>query len=176
MLNSAFPLGEEIKLKTVQYKLHQDLWKRHDFSIINLSVSNWTTIKYLNKEGTDFNKEIDLLPADRGGLYMFSIKCPIIPGITEYPAYIGRALLTKGQNLRKRCREYFTKYSTDNERPKITTLFRYWSKDLYLSYMILDENERIIDYEKKLINSLLLPFNDEIPEKEIRQAVKAFQL
>lgn len=176
MLNSAFDLGEEIKLKTVQYRLHQNLWKRYDLSALDLSFSNWTTIKYLNDEGTDFNNDIDLLPSNRGGLYMFSIRCPIIPSITDFPVYIGRALLTEGQNLRKRCREYFTKYSTDNERPKITTLFRYWSKDLYLSYMILDENESIINYEKKLINSLLLPFNDEIPEKEIRQAVKAFQL
>ncbi|TLD41181.1 MAG: hypothetical protein JETT_2563 [Candidatus Jettenia ecosi] len=176
MLNSAFHLGEEIKLKTVQYRLHQNLWKRYDLSTLDLSFSNWITIKYLNDEGTDFNNDIDLLPSNRGGLYMFSIRCPIIPGITEFPVYIGRALLTEGQNLRKRCREYFTKYSRSNERPKITILFNYWSKDLYLSFMKLEENNDIIDYEKKLINSLLLPFNDEIPEKEVRQAVKAFQI
>jgi len=176
MLNSAFHLGEEIKLKTVQYRLHQNLWKRYDLSSLDLSLSNWTTIKYLNDDGTVFNKDIDLLPSNRGGLYMFSIRCPIIPGITEFPVYIGRALLTEGQNLKKRCREYFTKYLRSDERSKITILFKYWSKDLYLSFMTLEENNDIIDYEKKLINSLLLPFNEGIPEMEIRQAVKAFQI
>lgn len=176
MLNSAFTLGEEIKLRTIPYILHRDLWNRYDFSIINLGMSNWTTIKYLNDDGTDFHQDINLLPADQGGLYLFSIKCPIIPGLTEYPVYIGRSLLTEGQNLRKRCREYLASYSRNDQRSKITTLFKYWSKDLYLSFMILKENNDIIDYEKKLINSLLLPFNDEIPEKEVRQAVKAFQL
>lgn len=176
MLNTAFHLGEEIKLKTVEYKLHQKLWEWYDLTVLDLRLSNWITIKYLNDEGTGFNEDIDLVPVNSGGLYMFSIRCPIIPGITEYPAYIGRALLTEGQNLRKRCREYFTKYSRSDERPKITKLFEYWSNNLYLSFMTLEENQDIVDYEKKLINSLLLPFNDEIPEKEVRQAVKAFQI
>jgi len=176
MLNSAFQLGEELNLRTISYKLHPNLWTRYKLSEIDLKLDNWTTIKYLNNSGTNFNNDINKLPSDKGGLYMFSIHCPIIQGRTEYPAYIGRALLTDGQNLKKRCKEYFQKYSKENERPKITTLFKYWSKELYLSFLILEENPEIIDYEKKLINSLLLPFNDLIPEKEFKQARKAFDI
>lgn len=176
MLNSAFELGEELNLRTISYKLHPNLWNRYDLSKIDLKLDNWTTIKYLNEYGTDFNDEINYLPSDRGGLYMFSIHCPIIQGRTEYPAYIGRALLTEGQNLKKRCKEYFTKYFREGERPKITTLFKYWAKDLYLSFLVMDENAEIKDYETKLINSLLLPFNDEIPEKKFKQAKKAFDI
>jgi hypothetical protein len=100
----------------------------------------------------------------------------IIPGITEYPAYIGRAQLTTNQNLRKRCKEYFLKYSRNGERPKITTLFNYWKNNLYLSFIVVDGNDKIREYESKLINSLLLPFNDEIPNKEYKQAIEAFEL
>ena len=176
MLNSAFQLGEELTLRTISYKLHPAMWIRYDLSKINLNLSNWTTIKYLNDDGTDFNENIKILPNDKGGLYLFSIYCPIIQGRTEFPAYIGRALLTKGQNLRKRCKEYFQKHYREDERPKITTLFKYWSNDIYLSFLVIDENEDVIDYEKKLINSLLLPFNDEIPEIEIKEAKKAFEI
>lgn len=174
MIDSAFNLGEEIKLKTLDFKLQQTLWLKYDLSAVNLSFANWTTIKYLNNDGTEFHEDIKLLPNDMGGLYMFSISCPVIPGRTEFPVYIGRAQITEDQNLRKRCREYFTKFLRNDERPKITRMFRYWAKELYLSFLPLDQNHEIIDFEKKLINSLLLPFNDEIPEKEIRQAIKAF--
>ena len=106
---------------------------------------------------------------------MFSIGCPIIPGFTEYPVYIGRAQYTGGQNLRKRCKEYFQKYSRQDERPKITRMFKYWAKELFLSFLTIEDNDDTKDFEKKLINSLLLPFNDEIPENNLQQAIKAFR-
>lgn len=174
MEQNAFALGEEINLRTVSFRLWETMWAKYDLSEIDLTLTNWTTIKYLNADGSDFSDEIHHLPNDQGGLYMFSIVCPIIPGRTEFPAYIGRAKLTEGQNLRARCRTYFTKYSREDERPKITRLFKYWSKELYLSFLPLDEVEQIVDFEAKLINSLLLPFNDVLPDKEIRDAVKAF--
>jgi len=175
MLSSAFDLGQEIELKKVFYPLHQPMWSKYDLTAINIEFSQWTQIKYLNDDGTDFSDQISTLPDNRGGLYMFLVKCAVIKGLTEFPFYIGRAQLTDGQNLRKRCKEYFLKYRLNNERPKITRMFRYWDKDLYLCYIPLDDNEVIRDFEKKLINSLLLPMNDQIPDQEIRQAIKAFQ-
>lgn len=174
MLRSAFPLAEEIELRTVEFVLHPVLWQKYDLSAIDLDLSNWTTIRYLNDAGTGFHPDVETLPNDTGGLYLFSINCPVIKGRTEFPAYIGRAQFTPNQNLRKRCRTYFTKYSRDDERPLITKMFRYWAENLLLSYMTFDDNDDIKDFEKKLINSLLLPFNDEIPDTEIGQAVSAF--
>ncbi|GAB2690880.1 hypothetical protein GCM10027037_12600 [Mucilaginibacter koreensis] len=176
MLNSAFDLGEELKLREITYKLHHSLWNPNIFSGIDLNLNNWTTVKYLNDELNNFHNDLKLLPKDKGGLYMFSIKCPMIPGMTDFPVYIGRALLTKGQNLDKRCREYFQKYAQSSERPKITRMFRYWGGELYLNFIVLDDNEVIANHEKDLINALLLPFNDLIPDLETRQAVKAFNL
>ena len=174
MISSAFDLGEEIKLRSLPYVVHPRLWSTYSFSTIDISFAAWQSIKYLNDNGTDYNSAIDTVPNDKGGLYLFYAKCPIILGITEYPFYIGRAQLTKGQNLRKRVKEYFSHYSKEIERPKITKMFKYWGTNLYLAYITLDENQEIQDLEKKLINSLLFPMNDEIPDKEIRDSVKAF--
>jgi excinuclease UvrABC nuclease subunit len=89
--------------------------------------------------------------------------------------YIGRAQLTDGQNLRKRVKEYFQKYSRSNERPKISKMFRYWAKELFLAYYPLPDNNTVVNVEKDIINSLILPMNDLIPDKQIKEAVKAFQ-
>ena len=174
MNNAAFDLAEEFNKKKVEYKLHQPLWDKYDLSAIDLDFNNWNTIKYLNDDATDFGDQIDTIPNDTGGLYIFFIRCKVINGITDFPVYVGKAKLTANQNLRKRCREYFTKYAREDERPLITKMIRYWGKELYLSFMHLGNNDDIVDYEKKLINSLLLPFNTEIPETDIRQAVNAF--
>lgn len=174
MTTSAFDLGEELKKKTLEFKLHQDLWNKYDFGVLDIEFSNWKTIKYLNDDGSGFHDDIAELPNDKGGLYLFTIKCEVINGVTTYPVYVGRAQYTDNQNLRKRCREYFTKFKRDNERPRITKMFKYWSNELYLSFLELDDNVEIIDLEKKIINSLLLPFNTEIPDTEIREAVAAF--
>ena len=175
MLDSAFELGKEIDNKKVLYKLHQPMWIKYDFDEVDLQLNNWTTIKYLNNDASGFHDDIENIPNDSGGLYLFSIKCPIIPGMTDYPAYLGRAKLTDRQNLRKRCREYFNKWYRNDERPKITRMIKFWGKDLYLSFMELEDNNDIDNYEGQLINSLLLPFNDKIPDKEIQQAINAFQ-
>lgn len=174
MLRSAFELGEELRLREVPYKLHSTLWNRFNLSDLNLNFDTWQKLKYLNIEGNGLNPSIEDIPNNSGGIYVFYVKCQIISGLTEYPLYIGRAQLTEGQNLRKRVKEYFQKYAKDDERPKITRMFNYWANELQLAYYILDENQEIVDLEKKLINSLLLPMNDEIPDEEIRQGVKAF--
>lgn len=175
MTNDAFNLAEEIDRRKLEFKLHSGLWaKFNHIDKLDLSLRNWKGIKYLNLEGTSLHNDIATIPNNEGGLYLFTIKCDIIPGMTEFPVYIGRAQKTATQNLRKRCKEYFQKYSKTNERPLITKMFTYWSKNLFLYYLPLPTNHDIINYEKELINSLLLPFNTEIPDKEIKQATLAF--
>ena len=174
MNSSAFELGEKLNNQLVSYYLHKPLWDRFNFPNLNLQFANWQSIKYLNADGEDFNVEIENVPNNTGGLYLFYVKSSIISGITEYPFYIGRAQFTEHQNLRKRVKEYFQKYSRSDERPKITRMFKYWSKELYLAYFTLGNNENIVELEKQLINYLLLPMNDEIPDQQIKQAIKAF--
>lgn len=174
MLTSAFELGEKLNNQLVSYYLHKPLWEKYNYPNLNLNFNNWEKIKYLNENGDGFSDEIEKVPNNKGGLYLFFVKCEIITGITEYPFYIGRAQLTEHQNLKKRVKEYFQKFSRSDERPKITKMFNYWSKELHLAYFTLDDNDDVIELEKQLINYLLFPMNDEIPDKVIKQAIKAF--
>lgn len=174
MNDSAFLLGEEIKLRTVPYKLHRGLWDQFNYLSIDLSFEHWIKIKYLNSTADALDLDVENVPNNSGGLYMFYVKCEIISGITEFPLYVGRAQYTEHQNLRKRVKEYFQKYAKNNERPKITTMFTYWASELYLAYFPLVENDGINELEKQLINSLLLPMNTKIPDTEISQAINAF--
>lgn len=175
MTGNAFSLSEALELRKVEYKLHEDLWSKFNLPDFDLKFDNWTKNKYLNDKADDFDDGINNIPNDKGGLYMFYVKCKIISGITEYPLYVGRAQITQHQNLRKRIKEYFNKYRNNNERPKLTRMFSYWKNDLYLAYFPLEDNEDVINIEKQFINSLLLPMNTEIPDIEIKQAIKAFQ-
>lgn len=176
MLISAFSLGEDLKLRDLVYHPFGGHWGRYDLSGLNLALDQWSTIKYLNEAGDDFSDEIDDLPNDNGGLYLYSVRCPIIPGMTNYPVYIGRALKTEHQSLRARCRSYFTTYARNDERPLIHRMFKYWGKELYLSFLPLEDNAMTIEYEKRLVNALLLPCNDAYMDIEVRQAKKAFGL
>lgn len=174
MLASAFDFGEELNNRQIRYYLHKTLWDRFDYHGVNLDFHNWNKLKYLNEAGTGLSTEIETIPSDRGGLYLFYVKCQIIPGITEYPMYIGRAQFTSSQNLKKRVKEYWQHYSRQGERPKITRMIRYWGSELYLAYLTLDENDAIIDLEKQIINSTLFEMNDQIPDTEVKQAISAF--
>lgn len=175
MNGSAFSLGEELELRKVEYKLHRDLWGRFNFPNLDLKFENWTKIKYLNANADAFDASVENIPDDLGGLYLFFVKCEVISGITEYPLYIGRVQFTQNQNLKKRVKEYFQHFRKENERPRITRMLKYWADDLYLAYITIEENEEILELEKQLINSLLLPMNTEIPDTEVKQAIKAFQ-
>ena len=175
MNGNAFSLGEELELRKVEYKLHRDLWNKFNITSLDLKFENWTKIKYLNTQADAFDANVEHIPNDKGGLYLFYVKCEIVSGITEFPLYIGRAQYTQSQNLKKRVKEYFQHFRKNNERPKITRMFKYWATELYLAYITLEENEDIKDLEKQMINSLLLPMNTEIPDKEIKQAITAFQ-
>jgi hypothetical protein len=176
MNGSAFELGSELNDRRVRYILSDKLWTKYDVTSFSLDFRSWPSIKYLNDTGSALNDEVKSIPRTEGGLYLFYVPCPILPGITEFPLYIGRAQKTSGQNLRKRVREYFQHYDREDERPKIYKMLRIWGKQLRVAYHVLEENTAIIDLEKKIINSTLLPMNDEIPDSEIKAAVKAFEL
>jgi len=171
----AFILGQEINNHNVSFKICPTLW--FDFNLkkkILPAMQDWKEIKFLDDSGIDFNTDINKLPNNHGGIYVFIIKSDIFPGISEYLSYIGRAKLTKTHNLRVRLRSYLTSFNNENERPQISRLIKQFGPHLYLRYIELDNND-IIDYlEAELIKSLLPPFNDEIPDKKIRDAIKAF--
>jgi len=176
MDGNAFDLGVELHTRKVQYILSYDLWSRFGSVGLNLSFENWTSVKYLDATSSGLNAEVDTIPNDVGGLYLFYVPCRVVPGITEFPFYIGRAQKTDSQNIRKRVKEYFQHFARDNERPKIYRMLKVWGPQLRLAYYPLPTNQTIVNLEKDIINSLLLPMNDQIPDKEIKAAITAFEL
>jgi excinuclease UvrABC nuclease subunit len=174
MQRDAFELGEKIRTHTFDFSLMPELW--NDFSIEEKIMKglNWVEVKFLNGSGDDFSDEVKNLPNDKGGIYIFMIKSSVLPGTSEYLAYIGRAQLTENHSFRVRCKKYYREYLKDKERPKITTMINYFKDHLYLRYAVVDDNTTIVDLEAELINAILPPFNDLIPEKKVRDAVKAF--
>ena len=174
MISEAFPLGEQIRLHTFDFKLYPELWNNFNIETEIMDGLEWVETKFLNDDGTDFSDDVKNMPNNSGGIYLFIIKSPVLKGISEYLAYIGRAQFTNHHNLRIRCRRYLTQYLDENERPKITTLMKYFKNHLFIRYTTVHDNETITMLEAELINSLLPPFNDEIPNKKVKQAVDAF--
>ncbi len=169
-------IGGLLKKHELNFMLFPDLWRSFAFDKIDLNLLEWREVKFLNELGNDVSDEIKNLPNNKGGLYLFIIKCPILPKITEYLVYIGRAQLTEYHNLRIRVNKYFNEYIRDDQRPKITRIIHQWQNELFIRYIELDDNELIKELEADLINKILPPGNDEIPDKNIKSAVKAFNL
>ncbi len=140
-----------------------------------LRNQNWSEfIKYLDDEGK-ISDEINELPNDQGGIYMFFIQGPTLPASEMYLAYIGRARSTRTQNIKKRVREYLRESTQPNARPKISRLFRHWKDYLYVKYFPTKDNDLVLQGESLLIRAILPPFNDDIPDKmEFKEPQKAF--
>jgi hypothetical protein len=172
--NDTFVLGGDVNQHQIEFKICPTLWVDGDFIEKIITTKDIKEIKYLNDSGTSFCEDIQTLPQN-GGIYFFVIKSITLPQLANYLVYIGRAQKTENQNLRIRCKKYWQNYSRDDERPKIARMIKQYGQYLYLRYIDLGkDNDLIIDLEAKLINNLLPPFNDEIPSKKIREAVKAF--
>lgn len=158
----------------VSFHIFPELWEEFLCEGIDLGSISWMETKFLSEDGAELNDGMSNLPNDKGGIYVFYTKCNVLPGISNYLMYIGRARVTDDHNLRVRCRKYFGEYSRENGRPKIQRMIGQWGKHLYLKYIALDDNDLITRLEASLIKSIVPPFNDDIPDKKIKAAVKAF--
>lgn len=174
MRQKAFILSDNIKTHEVIYRLYPGLWNQFDYTLIEKINPVWNEVKFLNADGDDISDEMKSLPNDHGGIYIFVIKNNILPNSSEYLAYIGRAQFSDNHNLKIRCRKYFYEYLGENGRSKIIRMIGKWGNQLYVKYAEIDNNNDTIKLEADLINAILPPFNDAIPEKTIRQAVNAF--
>jgi len=144
-------------------------WENFDPNMQEIiNSSQWHEAKFIDEERGALHIDMSGVPNDVGGIYVFVLKPEIIPRAHVYIMYIGRAKHTTNQNLRKRCKEYF-----NDIRPKILMMREHWGKHLYIRYLPLDDNNIIDQMEKSLINAILPPCNDIIPDKTIMMAKKA---
>ncbi|MFZ7101544.1 MAG: hypothetical protein ACOWWO_02665 [Peptococcaceae bacterium] len=152
--------------------LNPHFWENCNPQIIEyVNTKDWKEVKFLDNNSGVLHASMSDLPNDKGGIYVFIAKPNIIPASHLYILYIGRSLITEKQNLRKRCSEY-----PEDARPKISRMISNWGKYLYIRYLPLEDNQLISELEIELINTILPPCNDKIPDKEIRDAVKAFSM
>lgn len=155
-------------------------WNDNMFSFTGpfLQEENWSKLyKYLNSDNNGISDEINNLPDNTGGVYLFFIQGATIPFAERYLAYIGRSKYTDNQNIKKRAKEYLLESKKNNPRPKIEKLFKYWKEYLYFRYFPSNDNSLIDQSENSLIRAILPPFNDEIPDKlEFKEPKSAFLL
>lgn len=171
MLQTIDMCSSDIQTRHVPFILNPaDVWNSFDSTLKTLiqEEEGWEEIKFLADDGS-LNDEIGKIPNDYGGIYIFIAKPNIIPQAHQYIFYIGRAKCTDAQNLRKRCREYFLRRS----RSKINSMITTWGKFLYIKYLPLIDNDIITRLESELILAIFPPFNDDYPNKQIKQAKKA---
>jgi hypothetical protein len=166
---------EDNKLYDVLYYHMPNRWGKVDFNDIVFDHNSWSEeIKFLDENETGVSNEIKTLPQDCGGIYIFFIKGVLLPYFETYIAYIGRAQFSDKQNLKIRCNAYYYEFFKNDTRPKIERMIAKWGKYLYLRYYPSIDNNFIKKLEVKLINGILPPFNDEIPELKPIEAANAF--
>lgn len=166
-------LIQNLRNKKFQIELPSHLWRTFDVNVLSiLQTAQWKTFKYFSSYGT-INSAINSVDNKKGGIYIFYVDPQIIPERQRILMYVGEAHITDNQNLRKRISEYKGYLPPDYRRPKIRTMLEQWWEDLYCSYIELDDNALIMQIESELINKLILPFNDKIPDKKIGFAAKA---
>ena len=157
------------------YFLDPNRWAKTPQIILDsLRKQSWSDyIKYLDNNG-NLSEELNSLPENEGGIYMFFIQGQTLPELEMYPAYIGRALSTEDQNIQKRVKRYLWE-SKQKKRPKIIDLYESWKDYLYIRYFHTSDNDLIETGEKALIRSILPPFNSEIPDRiKFKTPQKAF--
>jgi len=172
----AFFISDKIKVHEVINYHYPVFWKTFNFNDFDVSTANWSAeLKYLTVDEMDVTDDIKRLPENAGGIYIFFIKGLVVPQFETHLAYIGRAQLTPKHNLRMRCRKYFYEFFDEiNGRPQITKMIGKWGAHLYLRYLPLIDNDQIKRLEAELIKAIMPPFNEDIPDKIIKQAIAAF--
>ena len=153
------------------FMLNTSLWNSFDLDVLRIisASHSWNEVKLLGPDGKR-NSLLTTIPKDKGGVYLFLVKPGFLLESHSYLVYVGRAHITENHNLRKRCLQYIT----EKKRPKVKRMIEQWGEYLYIKYLPLDDNGMIDLVEEELINKILPPCNDKIPNKKISAAVKAF--
>ena len=146
----------------LKFELDSEKWRSFNPEIKDIVHHNWFSAKFLNENGDALNEEINSIPDDKGGIYLFLLKPEVVPQTHLYILYIGRARRREGYSLRKRCRTYFT-----DTRPKIAYMREIWGKDLFIKYLPLNDDTIIEKVERELLRVIIPPCNTQIPDYDV---------
>lgn len=137
-----------------------------------LDMSNWTPeYKFYNENG-EKSVQINQLPDDKGGIYLFYLKGICLPFFENYILYIGKASITDNENIRSRVKSY---YNVPKNRYLIIEMFSKWKDYIYCRCYPETNNEKIGLDESLLINTILPYYNEDIPDKiHVQPEINAF--
>lgn len=170
MKTMVIDMCQKVKDAKIPFVLNlNNSWDSFDTTLASVIDTTWCEAKFLDDAGTTLHSDMNNIPNDKGGIYIFIAKPAIVPDTHLYIFYIGRAKITARQNLKKRCSEY-----PKDERNKIISMINSYGKYLYIRYLPLNDNDLIDRLEQELINKILPPFNDRIPDKIINSAINAW--
>lgn len=159
--------------RSLLFKLTFDLdiekWDTMDEEIKEAVSSGWNYIKYLDDAG-ELSKDINNLPNDCGGIYIFLLRPDKIPRMHRYIMYIGRARRATSFGLRQRCRTYIS-----DTRPEVHRMIHRWGQDLYLYYLPIHESDEFISKVERELNRVIIPpCNSQIPDYHVMPGQNLF--
>ncbi|MFZ5697236.1 MAG: hypothetical protein ACOY9J_00670 [Pseudomonadota bacterium] len=153
---------------------------RVDFSISPaLLTSNTYPIPALNWQSIKYGEaEIDQVPADRRGVYAFSICHPsaVLPP-HGYVLYIGIAGRKSDRSLNSRYRDYLSKSSL-LKRARIARMIANWHEVLRFNFAPVENSvtsEQLEELEAQLNTAMLPPFSEGDLQADIKMKRRAFR-
>lgn len=165
---------QELQLMTWTFCLSTELWEKYNSRKSSVNIANLMKIKYFNDDTRKLSEEVDKLPNNKGGIYLYVIENPIIPNSGSYIMYVGRARKTASESLKKRAKSHYAQYIRHEENERLERLFDNWWSYIYFIYVPIDENDEIDLIEDELITALTPPCNKEYPSPQIRKKLSAF--
>lgn len=166
---------QDLRTMTWPFCLSTELWGKCINDSFSEDLKRMKKIKYFSGNSNQLSNEVEELPNDSGGVYIYSIENGIFPFLGSYIMYVGRARKTKTENLRARAKSHFKQYKRHEENERLERLFDHWDQYVYFSYLPINRNDMIDLIEDQLIMALTPPCNKEYPAPKVRRKLSAFQ-
>lgn len=158
---------QDLQPMTWPFCLSTELWENYERRRSEIDLQKLEKIKYF--DGEILSSEINNLPNDKGGVYIYIIDNSVLSCSGSYIMYVGRARKTDTENLRKRAKSHYSQYVRHEENERLEKLFDNWKKYIYLLYLPIDGNDEIDLAEDELILALTPPCNKDYPAPKIRR-------
>lgn len=168
------PVESDLASYQMTFILSPELWEKFNLEGINVDYSKWARVKMMDAD-KELSDEINRIPNDCGGIYVYVIVSPIIPNGGNYLMYIGKATKTESENLRARVRTYKKQFGEKYNRPKLHNMFTKWGEYVYVYYLPMKSSAADIkEIEDRLIAAYgRPPCNKEILIRSVKDAVDA---
>lgn len=165
---------QELHLMTWPFCLSTELWKKYEERKSMVDLAQIKKIKYFNENHDALSDDVNQLPSDKGGIYLYVVENSVVPFSGSYIMYVGRARNTESESIKDRAKSHYYKYMRHEENERLERLFDMWKSYIYLLYLPIEGNDMIDLVEDELIVALTPPCNKEYPSPIIRKKLSAF--